>query len=144
MINEIPLSLIPGNYVSIDGSQAIQGLSSQRARVLLFGTKLSGGTATALVPVKITREDQGDDLFGVGTPLAEMCRLFRKHNKISELTVIPQAEAGGGAKASNTVTFTGTATASRLPCTSTSAGGGSSSRSPRATPTRTSRQRPRT
>ncbi|HMV65989.1 MAG TPA: phage tail sheath subtilisin-like domain-containing protein [Myxococcota bacterium] len=112
MINEIPLSLIPGNYVSIDGSQAIQGLSSQRARVLLFGTKLSGGTATALVPVKITREDQGDDLFGVGTPLAEMCRLFRKHNKISELTVIPQAEAGGGAKASNTVTFTGTATAS--------------------------------
>lgn len=111
MINEIPLSLIPGNYVSIDGSQAIQGLSTQTARVLLFGTKLSGGTATALVPVKITREDQGDDLFGAGTPLAEMCRRFRRLNKTAELTVIPQAEAGGGAKASNTITFSGTATA---------------------------------
>lgn len=112
MISEIPLSLIPGNYVSIDGSQATQGLSSQPHRVLLFGTKLAGGSATPLTPVKITREDQGDDLFGAGTPLAEMCRLFRKHNSRVELTVIPQVEAGGGAKAVSTITFDGTATAS--------------------------------
>ncbi len=111
MISEIPLSLIPGNYVSIDGSQASQGLSSQPRRVLVFGTKLAGGSATALEPIEITRADQGDDLFGAGTPLAEMCRLFRTHNKTARLVAIPQVEAGGGAKASNTVTFTGTATA---------------------------------
>jgi phage tail sheath gpL-like len=110
MISEIPLSLIPGNYVSIDGSQAVQGLSSQPHRVLLFGTKLAGGSATALTPVKVTREDQADDLFGAGTPLAEMCRLFRKHNKTVELTVIPQVEAAGTA-ATAKVTITGTATA---------------------------------
>lgn len=110
-VTEIPLSLIPSTQVSIDGSQAVRGLAAQPHKVLLFGTKLAAGSAAALTPVIITREDQGDDLFGSGTPLAEMCRAFRRHNKIVELTVIPQVESGGGVVATSTITFTGTATA---------------------------------
>lgn len=110
-VSEIPLSLIPSTKVSVDGSAAVRGLSNQVHRVLMFGTKLAGGTAAALTPVIITREDQGDDLFGAGTPLAEMCRRFRHLNRRIELTVIPQVEDGAGAKGVSELTFAGTATA---------------------------------
>lgn len=110
-VTEIPLSLIPGTKVSIDGSAAVQGLSTQPHRVTVIGTKLAAGSHPPEVPVIITREDEGDALFGAGSMLAQMCRTFRKVNRRIELTAIALAEDAAGQKAAQTVTFTGPATA---------------------------------
>ena len=108
---EIPLSLIPGTKVSIDGSSAVQGLSTQPHRVLVIGTKLAAGSQAVETPVVITREDEADALFGAGSKLAAMCRIFRKVNRRIELTAIALAEDVAGVQATNTITFTGPATA---------------------------------
>lgn len=110
-IAEIPITLIPGVKVSIDGSAAVQGLSTQPHRVLVIGTKLAAGTQPAETPIQITRFDEADSLFGAGSMLAAMCRMFRRWNTRVELTAIALAEDAAGVKATKTITIVGTATA---------------------------------
>lgn len=110
-VTEIPLTLIPGVKVSIDGSNAVQGLSAQPHHALVIGTMLAAGTQPAETPVLISREDEADALFGAGSQLAAMCRTFRAVNRSVELTAIALAEDAAGVKATNTITFGGPATA---------------------------------
>lgn len=110
-VTEIPLSLIPGVKVSIDGSAAVTGLSNQTHRVLVIGTKLAAGSQAVETPIQITRVDEADALFGAGSMLAAMCRTFRSFNTRIELTAIALAEDAAGVKATKTITIVGTATA---------------------------------
>lgn len=111
--NVIPINLrVPGTYIEVDNSRAIQGLLPMPSVVLMFGQMLSTGTATADVPVLVTRTEQAPSLFGQGSMLAAMVETFKDANRISELYVIPQADAGSSTKATLDVTVSAAPTAS--------------------------------
>ena len=110
--NQIPANMrVPFTFVEFDSSKAQQGSSIKSYAALLFGQKLSAGTATADVPIKITSEAEAITKFGRGSFLHLMVRKFLKANKFTELTVIPQADNGAGVAATGTLTVTGPATA---------------------------------
>lgn len=90
--NEIPNSLkVPGFWTEFDNSNA-GGNSVMPWKILLIGSMLSGGTATADIPVQIFSEDQADSLFGKGSQAALMARAFLKNNAILPLYVAGVAD----------------------------------------------------
>lgn len=109
--NSIPIDLrTPGQYVEIDNSQAVRGLPGMPSRILVLGQKLSAGTATANVPVQITRVEQAEALFGRGSMLHRMFRTLKGNNAWTETWAIPQADNGSGTAAAGSVAFSGTIT----------------------------------
>lgn len=111
-LNTIPLNfLVPGTYVEIDNSRAVQGTPRQPHVVLLVGTRLAAGSVAQLVVKPITAPSQGEVYFGRGSQLAAMCTAFKSANANTEVYAIALDEDAGGAKAASTVTFTGPATA---------------------------------
>lgn len=110
--NSIPVSIrVPGTYVEIDASRAVTGLFRVPTKILLIGQKLSGGTATALVPVRLTSADQARVLFGRPSMLAHMAERLFGATSLLETWAIPLQDLGGGATATGKLTFAGTATA---------------------------------
>lgn len=100
---------VPLFYAEVDNSQANTG--SNELKALLVGQMLSGGKAKAGVPVLVSGDSQGKELFGRGSVLARMNTAFRNNNTAGEVWAIPIEDPSGGAKASGTLTFTGEATA---------------------------------
>jgi phage tail sheath gpL-like len=84
-------------------------------RLLLIGT-MKGGTAVAGTIYQINDAQETDALFGVGTPLALMCRMAFATGALlgqgPQLYACGVAEPGSGAAHTQTFTVTGTATAS--------------------------------
>lgn len=109
--NEIPNTRVPFCYVEFDNSAANQGPSVMPWRVLLIGQKLAAGTAATNIPVKVSSEAQGYGLFGKGSMLAAMVKVFRKNNPSVELWAVPMADVNAGVAATGTVTVSGPATA---------------------------------
>lgn len=110
--NQIPSNIrVPFLYAEFDNSNAIQGANLQVYRALVLGMKLSSGTATANVPVRVTSATQAKTLFGAGSQLAHMFEKWFKNNSSTEAWAIPQAENGAGVAATSTLTITGPATA---------------------------------
>lgn len=102
----------PGSYGEFDASGARPGASTKPRHILLFAHKLSGGTASANVPVRVTGgAPQCDTLGGIGSPISEMGRVIFDVWPDAEVTVIHTAEPSGGAAAAGTLVWTGTATA---------------------------------
>lgn len=111
-LNVIPISwLVPGAYVGIDGSGAVQGTPAQRKPVLLLGLRRTTGTIAEKVLQPITGPNQGATYFGRGSQLAAMCNTFVTANPYVELYALALDEDPAGVKASATVTVVGTATA---------------------------------
>lgn len=79
--------------------------------VLLIGTRLPAGTAPALSKQLIVGDTEGDGHFGPGSPLARMCRAFKRVNRQARLTAMGVAAPGGGTAASGQIALTGPATA---------------------------------
>lgn len=80
--------------------------------LLLVGTKLSTGSATADSDVKdIFSEDDADTYFGAGGELARMCYAALRTPGV-RIKAAAVAEAGGSAAGTATVTITGTWTTS--------------------------------
>lgn len=109
--NQVPIDiLVPGQYVEIDNSQAVQGLSGIPTRILVIGQKLAAGTAEPLKPYLITSPDQARVYFGAGSQLAHMLEKFKAANSYSEVYAIAQIDNAAGAAASGSIVFGGTPT----------------------------------
>lgn len=109
--NQIGAKKVPFVYAEIDNSKANQGPLLQSYRGLMIGQKLSGGTATANVPVRVTSAAQVKLLAGAGSMLWEMSKAWFENNDATEVWMIPLADNGAGVQATGTLAFSGTATA---------------------------------
>lgn len=110
--NTIPSNLlVPGTYIEIDNSKAVNTLSVLPAKVLVIGQKLAAGTADALKAYLITSKDQAKQLFGNGSQLAHMLERFIDANEQIEVWAIAQIDNVAGAAATGNLAFTGPATA---------------------------------
>jgi len=108
--NQIPLVLTPGTFFEIDNSLAVAGLSGQRRKVLLVGTRLTTGTVAAEVVTAISSEKDGWTYFGAGSMLGWMVYAAKRANPSAEVYAVALAEDAAGVKAAGTFTFTGPAT----------------------------------
>ena len=109
--NHIPSAIrVPLTYIEFDNSKAVSGTPSALQKVLMLGTKLPTGTATAGQAVRVTAHSQAKTLFGRGSQLAEMVKTFKAHNNMLDLWCLPLDEAESGAKATGSVQLVGTAT----------------------------------
>jgi len=89
--NNIPANLrVPLFYAEVDPSKAGTFVVNERA--LLIGTKLSTGTATADVPVRVGGKDDGIEKAGRGSQLARMVEAFRANNSNHDLWIAPVDE----------------------------------------------------
>jgi len=70
---------------------------------------LPTGVATPLVPVLVTAFQDAVGLFGAGSYLADMVKIYRLNDPYGELWCIPHADVAG-AKAGKSITVTGPAT----------------------------------
>lgn len=110
--NQIPANnRLPFVFVEFNNTNAIQGTGLKAYKALMLGQKLSTGSASADVPVRLTSAAQAKSLFGDGSMLHHMAEKWFLNNKTTELWVIPQADNAAGTKATGTLTFTGPATA---------------------------------
>ncbi|HDR1429744.1 TPA: phage tail sheath subtilisin-like domain-containing protein [Pasteurella multocida] len=109
--NDIPkANLIPLAFIEFDNSNAVSGVPEQIEKVLMLGTKLASGNATPNVAIRVTSSTQAKTLFGQGSQLAEMVNVFKRHNDLSDLWVLPLEEKSNGVAATGTVQVIGTAT----------------------------------
>lgn len=113
--NEISPSVrLPLAHIEIDNSQAVMGTPSAITQVLMFGQaafkdgKVNGSGALD-VPVRVTRADAAESLWGKGSMIALMAREFLSDNPDAVLTVVAQGN-GAGSAAAGTLTLAGKAT----------------------------------
>lgn len=95
-----------GFNVEFDNSAAWQGMALDAGRCLMVGQMLATGTATALVPVRISSHDAAINLFGRGSMLAEMAGGFKKSNEWGDLWVIPLNDNAAGQAATYKIVVT--------------------------------------
>lgn len=109
--NDIPSTLrVPFVYAEFDSSKANQGPTIQPFKVLVLGQRLSTGTVAALVPTLVTSEEQAATYFGEGSQLHAIARALFANNRVTPMTFVGLADAGGSVAATATITVTGTAT----------------------------------
>jgi len=111
--NDIPPSLrVPGAYLEIDNSGALQGLPVIWYKLLVIGQKLPAGGQPAATPLLITGgKAQADAAFGQGSMLSLMVQAARKANDYTEMWAIALDDNSAGAAATGSVALAGTATA---------------------------------
>ncbi|HDR1810473.1 TPA: phage tail sheath subtilisin-like domain-containing protein [Pasteurella multocida] len=111
--NEIPNAIrVPLAYIEFDNSKATSGTPAMLHKVLMLGTKLASGSATTGQAVRVLNVSQAKQLFGRGSQLARMVEVFKKHNTMLDLWVLPLDENSSGAKATGKIKLVGTATGS--------------------------------
>jgi phage tail sheath gpL-like len=89
--NNIPTTIrTPGAYTEIDDSRALKGLIQNPHRALIIGQKIHGvaGTVEYDTVQAITNDNLADGFFGLGSPLARMCNIFKLNNPNTELHAI--------------------------------------------------------
>jgi len=98
--NGIPAGILtPGVHVEFDNSQANQGLPVQPHKLLVIGQKLSTGTATVEVPVKVISASHATGHFGRGSQLAHMYGALKDNDDLTESWALPMADNGAGVAA---------------------------------------------
>jgi phage tail sheath gpL-like len=118
-MTSIPFNTIaPGirtntNHAEFDTSRAVVGAQVKPSKMLIMGIGLASGSVAELVPKQILSGAQAEAYFGVGSQLAEMCRIAKKNNNQSEMWACSVKELSGGTAGAKTVTITGTATADK-------------------------------
>lgn len=112
VFNEIPAALrIPGWYIEFDNRLA--GSAVFQGKLLVLGQMLDTGTAEPLVPVRITRDGQADELFGRGSMLAEQFQAIKHVDRYTETWAIPLVDAKLAEPAQGSIEVTETATETR-------------------------------
>lgn len=108
--NQIPPNIrVPGAYIEIDSTRAFASLQL-RARILVFGQKLSAGTQAANTPKLITSYADAVTSFGQGSHLANIFEMLFKNNSTVEKWAVASVD-GAGQEAAGSLTFTGAPTA---------------------------------
>lgn len=111
--NEIPNAIrVPLAYIEFDNSKATAGTPAMLHKVLMLGTKLPSGNATVGQAVRVLNPSQAKQLFGRGSQLARMVEVFKQHNQMLDLWVLPLDDSPSGAKAQGKIKVVGDAVAS--------------------------------
>jgi phage tail sheath gpL-like len=106
----VPLSItVPFVGVEFDPSKAQASPAQMPFNVVLAGQKTSTGTGTAGVMYRVYNENEVIDLAGVDSMLRVMARRFWQNNSISDVFIVPLADADGSTKATRVLTIAGTA-----------------------------------
>ncbi len=88
--NEIPKNgRVPATFIEFDNSNAVQGATLMPFKGLIFGQKLTAGTAEALKTVKVTSKEQAKILFGKGSQLEMTVSAQLEADNSTEITVLP-------------------------------------------------------
>ncbi|WP_407529434.1 phage tail sheath C-terminal domain-containing protein [Methylobacterium oryzisoli] len=95
---------LPGVSIEVDPSQA--GTPVNQRFGLLAGHPTSAGTAPANIPIAVGTQANADALFGPGSMLAEMFRVWFALNKTTPLFAVPVPEPAAGVAATGTITAT--------------------------------------
>lgn len=92
---------VPLAVIEIDNSQALSSAPAQSRKVLVIGHQNDDGTSVALTRSRITGDGMSGQLYGKGSMLAAMLKIFRKANSYTETWAmsVPVPE-GAAAKAS--------------------------------------------
>lgn len=102
VFNDIPAALrIPGWFVEFDNRLA--GNPVFQGKLLVLGQMLESGSAKALEPVRITRAEDAEVLFGRGSMLAEQLRAIKAVDLYTETWAIPLADADQATKAKGSI-----------------------------------------
>jgi phage tail sheath gpL-like len=109
-------TIVPGirtvtNHAEFDTSRAVVGALVKPGKILMMGIRLTAGTVAELVPKKVLSGAQAEGYFGVGSQLAEMCRIAKKNNSQTEMWACGINALSGGTAGTKTITITGPATA---------------------------------
>lgn len=108
--NNIPANWrLPLFYAELDPSRAGTGQTDQVA--LIFGVKLSAGSATADVPIQISSVEAARSAFGEGSMIARSYETFFAGNRSTPVVCIPVAEPSSGNAAAGSFALAGPATA---------------------------------
>ncbi|MEW6648150.1 MAG: phage tail sheath subtilisin-like domain-containing protein [Pseudomonadota bacterium] len=109
--NDMPANLrLPGVNIEISNLLASQG--SPQFRVLYVGQRLAAGTVAAGQLTRITRPDGGDELYGIGSMLAEMLRAGKAVNNYMETYAIALDDDAAAVAAAGAITIGGAASES--------------------------------
>jgi phage tail sheath gpL-like len=110
--NQVPTAVrVPFAYIEFSNENAVQGATIQVYKILVIGSKIASGTATADALVQVSSEAQAKTLFGQGSMLHLMFRALKLNNSLTETWAIPLADNGSGVAASGTITMSGSASA---------------------------------
>jgi phage tail sheath gpL-like len=110
--NDIPNSnRVPGTYVEIGGTKALNSPGSTPHNVLIVGIRQSTGTVAAGVLKQIVGELDADPYFGSKSIIAAAARAFKRVNRTARVQAIALDENSGGTAATFTLPIVGTATA---------------------------------
>jgi phage tail sheath gpL-like len=105
VFNDIPAALrLPGWYIEFDSRLA--GNAVFMGKVLVIGQKLASGIPYSGNPVRITRKEQADQLFGRGSMLAEMMRAIKEVDLFTETWAIGLDDAATAVEAEGAIEVT--------------------------------------
>lgn len=106
--NQVPQNIrVPFVAVEFSNERANQGLTAQPYTSLLIGQKLTAGTATSNLAVRVTSDEEAIRLFGAGSMLAEMVKAYRAIDTFTSLYCLPLEDSAAGAQATGTITVAG-------------------------------------
>ncbi|MFV2949671.1 phage tail sheath subtilisin-like domain-containing protein [Pseudomonas japonica] len=112
VFNDIPAALrIPGWFIEFDNRLA--GRAVFQGKLLVLGQMLANGSAAPLMPVRVNRADQGDELFGRGSMLAEQLRAIKGVDLYTEVWALPLQDGVSAVKAVGNIQVTTGPTESR-------------------------------
>lgn len=105
--NNIPTTIrTPGVYTEVDSSRALKGLVQNPHRALIIGQMVPAvGTVDSSTVQAITDDSLADGFFGLGSPLARMCNIFKLNNPNTELHAIALDVSAGDADAFTDIDF---------------------------------------
>ena len=107
---QIQQTKIPGVYTEVDTSQAFQGASLQRRRVLLIGQKRAGGAQAPNVIHSVTSAFDARRRYGAGSMLSNMAEAYFATNLQNSLSVLALDAPAGATAATGSLELSGTAT----------------------------------
>ena len=91
--NNIPTTIrTPGVYTEVDSSRALKGLVQNPHKALIIGQQLSGAVIGVDTLTAITSDNLANGYFGLGSPLARMCNIFKENNPNTELHALALSE----------------------------------------------------
>lgn len=109
--NQIPGNWrVPGNYIEIDNSRALPGLSQFETRILVIGQRRSNGIVAAEQMVQVNSAEQAKAYFGQGSMLANMFKALKDNGTFVRSYAIALDDDASGTAATCAITVSGTAT----------------------------------
>lgn len=112
--SQIPIDIrVPGHYIEIDNTRALQGLSTRPHKILVLGQRLAAGSVAAGIPTRILSAAQGEESFGRGSMLSAMLNGLKAANSYTDCYAMALDDDGAGVDATGTITIGGAATEAR-------------------------------